>query len=539
MKKYHLLLLSLFFGLLMTLSWPSRGFPFLALIGWVPLLFLENYFREHRSRFKRFSIFFYVLPGFLVWNILTTYWLYNSTPVGSFLAIGLNSVLMSFVFTLAHVAGRKLYSHFQGFLLLIMLWISFEYIHLYWDISWPWLNLGNVFSAAPKAVQWYEYTGAFGGTLYVLLSNGFVFFALKDYLKSKTFSRPVKVNVALALVLNAGLLISSYLMYSNYEEQGESHEIVLLQPNLDPYGEQYVIPSQKVVDNMVMLANKKTTANTKAVVAPESALQESIWIEQLHASVSFRLLKQYVRKHPHLSFVVGASTYSRIRDTTELPLSARYHEREKFYYKAHNTALFIDTTPRKQVYHKSKLVAGVEQMPFKRVLDFLPVEKLAIDLGGTVGTLAKSHERKVLYSADSLLNAAPVICYESVYGEFVGNYILNGANVIFIITNDGWWGNTAGYRQHLDFASIRAIETRKSIARSANTGITAFINQRGDILQPTNYWEKDVIRGEVNTNDIKTFYTRHGDYIARISVFGAVLLLLISIVAKHDRASIR
>jgi len=98
--------------------------------------------------------------------------------------------------------------------------------------------------------------------------------------------------------------------------------------------------------------------------------------------------------------------------------------------------------------------------------------------------------------------------------------------MIFIITNDGWWKNTPGYHQHLSFARLRAIETRRSIARSANTGISCFINQRGDVLQATNWWVATSIKGTINANDEITFYVKAGDYIARISLFVAALILL-------------
>jgi apolipoprotein N-acyltransferase len=104
--------------------------------------------------------------------------------------------------------------------------------------------------------------------------------------------------------------------------------------------------------------------------------------------------------------------------------------------------------------------------------------------------------------------------------------------MIFVITNDGWWENTPGHRQHLLFSSVRAIETRRAIARSANTGISCFVNKRGDILQATNYWEPDVIRQTMYTGEGQTFYVRFGDYIARISAFGAVLMLLISVMLR-------
>ena len=127
------------------------------------------------------------------------------------------------------------------------------------------------------------------------------------------------------------------------------------------------------------------------------------------------------------------------------------------------------------------------------------------------------------------MKVAPVICYESVYGEFLAGYIRKGAQLIFVITNDGWWGDTPGYRQHFTFSQLRAIESRRSVARSANTGTSAFINQRGEAFQMTPYWEPAVIRQKINANDRITFYVRYGDYIARICAYVSALLLLITI----------
>jgi apolipoprotein N-acyltransferase len=138
-------------------------------------------------------------------------------------------------------------------------------------------------------------------------------------------------------------------------------------------------------------------------------------------------------------------------------------------------------------------------------------------------------ERTVFTRPADSLKIAPVICYESVFGSYVTQYIRKGANLIFVITNDGWWGNTPGHRQHFTFSQLRAIETRRSIARSANTGISAFIDQRGDVFQKTKYWEPAVIRQVINANNKITFYVKYGDYIARLSAFVAVFLLLIAI----------
>ena len=179
-----------------------------------------------------------------------------------------------------------------------------------------------------------------------------------------------------------------------------------------------------------------------------------------------------------------------------------------------------------QLYHKSKLTPGVEILPSFR--KFRWIEKFAINLGGTVGSLGTDKVRKV-YKTVNTAEVSPAICYESIFGEFFAEFVRNGAQLMIIITNDGWWGNTAGHRQHFAFASLRAIETRRSIARSANTGISAFINQRGDVLQRTEYWKPAVIKGTLNANSRLTFYVREGDYIARAAVFLGGLLFFLCI----------
>src|SRR5690606_23055221 len=111
-----------------------------------------------------------------------------------------------------------------------------------------------------------------------------------------------------------------------------------------------------------------------------------------------------------------------------------------------------------QFYHKSKLVPGVEQLPFGEALAFM--KPLFQHFGGTTEGYGKQSEPSVLYSSSGI-GAAPVICYESIWGNYVSDYINKGAQFIAIITNDGWWGNTSGKDQHLQYAKLRAIETRR------------------------------------------------------------------------------
>jgi apolipoprotein N-acyltransferase len=162
------------------------------------------------------------------------------------------------------------------------------------------------------------------------------------------------------------------------------------------------------------------------------------------------------------------------------------------------------------------------------------MQRLAVDLGGITRSHGTQPDRETFSSPQEDLRIAPVICWESVFGEFVTGYVKeNDANIIVIITNDGWWRDTPGHRQHNDFARLRAIETRRSIARSANTGISSFFNQKGEELDRIGWWERSAIRGTLNANDRLTFYVKHGDYTGRLSFFLAVILILYAFVRKR------
>ena len=526
MKQYQLLLLSVISGLMLSFGWPANGFAPLLFVGFVPLLLIENHFWENRVDNSRFSIFWFSFIAFAIWNILTTYWISNSTLAGAFAAIFLNSLFMTIVFTLFHITRRNLNKGLYSYLALIAYWLTFEYIHLHWDLNWPWLNLGNGFANFHKWIQWYEYTGTFGGSLWVLVVNIFIFLAVKDLLNSRRPKKSFYTNILVASLLIILPLITSLFIYRNYHEKESPVSVVVVQPNIDPYNEQYSTPPIEVLGRILKLADEKTDSLTSYIIVPESAIQEYVKEDSISFSESAGIMREYINRHNHVAIVIGISSRKIYEPGETLSPTARKFSDVDKYYDSYNTALYCDTGIRIQRYHKSRLTPGVEMMPYPSLFKF--AEKYAIDLGGTVGSLATDPNRTP-FETSSGLKIAPVICYESVYGEFVAEFVRNGANAIFVITNDGWWGNTAGHRQHFMFSVLRAIETRRSIARSANTGISAFINQRGDVSQSTAYWVPAVIKQTINTNNTLTFYVRYGDYIARGAMLVAILLLLLTI----------
>ncbi len=198
--------------------------------------------------------------------------------------------------------------------------------------------------------------------------------------------------------------------------------------------------------------------------------------------------------------------------------SASVMRDEITWYDAYNSALQISGNDSIEVYHKSKLVPGVEIFPYRNIL--MPIiGEFMLNFGGTTKTLGTQPNRSVFKNKANTAAVAPVICYESIYGEYTTEYVREGANVLFTMTNDSWWGNSEGHKQLLSYARLRAIETRREIVRAANSGISAHINAKGDIVEDTFYGDQTALAVTANLLEEKSIYTKTGDLISRIAIF--------------------
>lgn len=513
-------------GILLWLSWPERGFNPLIFIAFTPLLWLEEQFLSRETRRPGRKMFGYYYLVMLTWNLLSTYWVWYASEAGSVVAFAANALLMSFVW-LIYFSTRKRYGTFVGYFSLICYWIAFEYLHLNWELSWPWLTLGNVFAGSPKWVQWYEYTGVLGGTLWVLLTNMLIYQLIKNIFKKDTMPKIRRINTVILSIASVILIVLpilvSHIIYKKRTDRGEPVQVVIVQPNIDPYNEKFEGPASEQLAKILQLSSTMLDSNTNLLIGPETALSEGIWEEELFIDKNIRTLRAFNAVFPQLQIILGLSSFHAYQEGETHPISARKFKDADAYYDAYNTAMLINHGDSIQLYHKSKLVPGVEKMPYPKIFGFL--EKYSIQMGGTSGSLGTQEERTNFITSGGI-KIAPAICYESIYGGFMSNYMRAGAEMIAIITNDGWWRDTPGYRQHKDYARLRAIEFRKSIARSANTGISCFINQRGDIMQETKWWEEETLKETIYKNNIVTFYARYGDYIGFIAAFLSICILL-------------
>ena len=525
--------LSLISALLLSISWPTYGIPFFIFFAFVPLLLMEQEISKFSKIHKKgWAVFGLTYLAFFIWNVVTTGWLYHAkNPDGnnSLLAVAIpvivNSLLMSLVFQL-YYWYKKVRGTYFGLVFFVAIWLSFERFHLNWEFTWPWLNLGNAFSEYPQLIQWYDTIGATGGSFWILLINVFAFYTLRIWQAGRIRKDLVKNISILTAIIVLPLLISIY-KYNSYQEKpvGEVTTL-LLQPKLDPYTEKYSKDSLQILGELLSLAEENSKTKVDFFIAPETAFpgNGSLSENGFNKSTSIAIAKEFLGKHPQSIFLTGASTHKFLFDEAETEdYSTKIQE--GVWVNSYNSALQIIPNQNVEVYHKAKLVPGVEIFPYIRYLKPILGDAM-LDFGGANSSLGIDKERKVFSNRFNKAKMAPIICYESIYGEYVTDYVKNGANLLAIMTNDSWWDNTEGHKQLLSYARLRAIETRREIVRAANSGISAHINARGDILQDTFYDDRTALLVKANLLEEKSIYTKIGDLISRIAIFVLGFLII-------------
>ncbi|MDR2980310.1 MAG: apolipoprotein N-acyltransferase [Bacteroidales bacterium] len=506
-------------------------------MAFVPLFILSDKLLEKGGKLAFWDGLLYSFPAFLVWNGATTWWIAFSTIPGAIAAILLNALLMSLLFALWHFFRTLNFSYYSIPLIFIAFWCSFEFLHLNWEITWPWLNLGNVFASYTPLVQWYEYTGTFGGTIWILTVNFLIYFS---YTGKKTLNRPTSIrNTTIAMiVLILPIVISLIIYYSYYCSDEHPIQALIVQPNTEAHHEQSGMTNSELAQRLMEVAAPCMNDRVDLLVAPESAIPKSVsedWLlknefpPNLEQYQAFALLDSFVQTYPDLNIIAGISTFKTFPSRKRASIQ---DFGDGIFRESYNSAVLINvgesfddsaTVTISDIYHKSKLVPGVELMPYPELFRWL--EKTVVKMGGfSYGKDTAQRAFRTMIGENVKIGAP--ICYESIFGEHFTKFVQDGAQLMTVITNDDWWGNTAGYKQHFVYAKLRAVETRRTIIRSANSGISAFINEKGDVLKKTAFREQTAIQETVYPNDSITFYVKHGDYLGRIALAVAALFLL-------------
>ncbi len=522
-------LTSLFFGL----GWYSTWFGWLLFVSIIPLLLIVQHCIRFGKHASFIDCFVYLFLALFLWNTLTTWWL-SQAAFAAFLFVAFFNTCCLLAPWYVYYHMRKQLGMYVGYIALVASWLTLEYAHLAWE-SWeftfPWLNLGNGLAGLHGWIQWYCFTGILGGSLWILIVNLLLYHWLAE--AGRTYSSCLAF-VLLPLGLSSG-------MYYTHTENGTLVEVVVVQPNFDSYtekahGSPHFVPVSTQIERLLDLTHRHLTPNTSLVVWPESAIDCCLEEDCILQYQVMQPIIRFLEAHPNISLISGISTFQKY-GTIKCTKTAK--KRGKNYVDYFNSVLHMRKSPHLNldIYHKIKRLPGGEYIPYFHLLPtkvLAWIKKQIADIGEIDPCLAQGNETKVFVTEHGV-QIAPINCYESLYGAFVGSACQKGARLLTVLTNDGWWGNTPIYQHHFKYSQLLAVSHRRSLIRAANTGISGCINQRGDVLTATNRLESAAVRQFVCTNDRSTFYSIYGDYIGQIAFCVFLFLLCVLLTSSNPK----
>ena len=510
------LLYSLLSALLFSCAWAFKGFGTPALfVALIPLLSISRSYGSSWREAGKMAL--WATLTLILWHLACTWWVWNAAAIGTIAASVIGTWWCLLPLMLFHIVSKRMPKAI-AYTLLVTAWIACEHIYIKAPaLSFPWLTLGNGFTFNTWAVQWYEYTGVLGGSLWVLVANIAIYEA----------KRWVKVAVIVLPIL------VSLVLYGINSPEGESYtsrqsvKIASVQPNVDCYTK-FLIPRENLQKDL-MQQLREAPQDADFILMPETSLATTVNERFVAATRIVQGFTSHLKSVNSKSMVI-AGTESLMAYGNRRKSDTNRRSANGTYYDIFNSSIGICSSPLNiPIHNKCKLVVGVETLPAW----FRAGGIFEVDLGGTAGQLGIGKSAEPFTHNE--IKIAPAICYEALYGDFMGEFVRNGAQIISVVSNDGWWGDTPGYKYLFAYCRLRAIEHRRDVARSANTGISGFINSRGDVLQTLGWDNKGIITEQLRLNDKQTFYTRHGDYIGRLSLYVALLCLLYTVAVLSKR----
>lgn len=509
-KKIPNFALGILFILFYTMAWTPTSQAYLVSIAFVPIFILVDRFIEQNTTSKK--VFFSLFSIYFLSGLILNFWISNAHWAGTVLATVVQTFLL-LIPTLFHYRFSKKGYPKQGFLIFLLSTITLEYAQNFWDLSWPWFNLGHSLSVYPSLIQWYQYTGAIGGTLWLIFINIFIY-----NLFYSRFNKTTKVIFSIIFITPLFFTVT----HTKPEIKYNSLKVLIHQPNLDAYREKFNTNLTDQIQNLIPELQKLDPSETTLILCPETFIYRSI--EETHVETNpYINLLQSALVSPNHYIVTGANS-RRVVNPDQEKDKGSIRERNGVYYKVFNSAVLFNKNKTIDIYNKSKLVAGAETTPFSSVLTPLLGSLFNIDLGGVSGNLGKSDAPKILKTDEFAFS--PIICFESAFGDYTAEFSELGADFIAIITNDDWWDDTSGHKHHFELAKIRAIENQKYVVRSANTGISGIIGPDGEVIESLGYRQTGNITGSIILNPENSYYSINKHLIGKLCTFVLAMLLL-------------
>ncbi len=514
-------------GILLGISFPPFPLGVFAYVGFVPLFFLL----EPRAPVGRTAALLSL--AYFIFCSISLYWVGGFTHLKDPFLMMAGGILLLWqpvyftAATLVFVFVRSQFGMKAGVLSFPFLWVAFEWLYAVSELSFPWLTLGNTQTYYLHTIQFIDLTGVYGLSFWILVLNVIAYFIAAE-MSENGFSKSSAVHAALFAAVF--MLPNLYPLLPRHNAAapapGKSVTIGIVQPNIDPWdkweGASTFAGRWKQTLHYLDMVGRQKKDSVDIVLLPETAILLDLpsntelagEVRKIVDSLNIGLVSGYIGMH---IYTPG----------TEPPTSSVFRG-TTVHYDAFNAVLYVQPgSPVIQTYNKMRLVPFAERIPYAEHVPSL-IDPLRWGVG--VSNWGRGEDSTVFSDVRHDAKFLAMVCYESIYPEFVGSYVKRGAEFLIFITNDSWWGNTSGARQHNRYAVLRAVENRRWVARCANGGISCFIDPEGTMYDATAMYTEAAIHHRIDLRTDLTFYARYGDWLGRLCAAVSGLWILAAVV---------
>lgn len=514
---------SLMGGALLGLSFVMYPFfyaPFLAWISFVPILL-------HLKTVEKFGAYFRATYlSLLCFTLVSVWWVSLSTFLGGFLMYFAQTFFMTIPFIVFFFV-KKILGWNRALWLFPFFWTAWEWIYLDLEISFGWITLGNSHANLWWFIQYVDLFGVWAISFWIVLLNVLIVKVIEFKSVSTSSSlHPSVLYGLIALLFFLPLLYSTVVFLLPKPEPVGIIKVAVIQPNIDPFAKWENSNRRAVLEKHIAISDSAAHRGVDLIVWPETAIPY-FFLYQRGSEAWERLVSSVARWNAPL--LTGFSDAVYYADSTQRQFGAKYDRNARQYYDTFNSAMLLDSNGNAQVYHKMKLVPFAERVPYMEYLPFFSSATFAVAGISSWGVGKDTLNFSFVTKLNQNVQVTGLICYESIYPAFTADFVRRGALMLTVITNDGWFSKSYGPYQHAAFAKLRCIESRRAMARSANTGISLFIDRYGRPYGEIPWWKEAYTVASLELYDDESFYVCHPDWFPKVCLFISLLGIVVTL----------
>lgn len=532
-------------GILLGFSYPPFPLGILAFFGFIPLLKALDEQRTIGQTLRMLYLCFFLYHGIANWWVGS--WQPEADPylLASGIALGIGHPFFFMVPVAAYLFLKKNLGRERALWAFPLLWTAFEWLHGLGEFSYPWVSLGYTQMYHPFWVQFADIAGIWGVTFVIVLINVLLaqlYFAFKENIISQNLITFLKTPFAFKRTIFLSACIFLPVIYSFLKMAEFNHgnllksslktiAVGIIQPNINPWQKWNSAPENQIARHQhVQDSLKDTFGHLDFSVWSETSIPFYI-LAPSEGQMGFYPLKTWIDSS-QTSLLTGFPDLFFYEDSLQAPASSKImKDGSGIRYDTYNAAFLLNPNAEPQTYRKMKLTPFAERVPYADEFSFaLSLFEWGVGISG-YGKGPKQ-ETLLLKTKNGDAEIGSVICIESIYPDFVRNFVSQGAELLTIITNDAWFDHTPGPEQHFRIGAMRAIENRRYIARCGNTGVSGFITPTGEVLKRAPQYITVGIAENIPLLKERSLYTRFGDWLPQICTGVSVLALLAAIFFK-------